>query len=77
MAPFIYRTTDGPRYITGHAVSLAMVAMAVICYGFMWYWFRSANQKRAAGQEDHKVQGKTDEEIAELGDASPRFVYAY
>ena len=77
MAPFIYKTGDGPRYITGHAVTLAMVAMAVLCYALMWYWFRSANQKRRDGKEDWKTQGKTDDEVAELGDASPRFVYTY
>lgn len=54
-----------------------MVAMAVVCYAIMWYWFRAANQRRAAGKEDYKAEGKTEEVVAELGDASPRFIYTY
>jgi len=77
MAPFIYRTTDGPRYITGHAVSLAMVAMAVVIYAIMWFYFLGANKKRTAGKDDWKAEGKSDEEVRELGDASPHFVYTY
>ena len=77
MAPFLYKTNDAPRYITGHAVSLAMVAMGVICYALMWYWFRAANKRRAAGKEDYKAEAKTEEEVAELGDESPRFIFTY
>lgn len=77
MAPFIYQTQDGPRYITGHAVSLAMVAMAVIIYAIMWFYFLGMNKKRAAGKEDWKNEGKSEEEVKELGDESPHFVYTY
>lgn len=38
-------------------------------------WFRQANARRDAGLEDDKSKGKTEEEIAELGDESPRFRY--
>ena len=77
MAPFIYRTNDAPRYIIGHAVSLAMLAMALVIYIVMWFWFRNATKRRAAGREDWKAEGKSEEEVAELGDASPRFIYTY
>ncbi|KAK5072763.1 hypothetical protein LTR64_000831 [Lithohypha guttulata] len=77
MAPFIYRTADAPRYITGHAVSLAMVAMAVVVYAILWFYFSNANKRRAAGKEDWKAEGKTEEEVAEMGDRSPRFIYTY
>ena len=77
MAPFIYRTTDKPRYITGHAVTLAVVAMAVIIYAIMWFYFLGINKKRAAGKEEWKTEGKSEEEVKELGDASPHFVYTY
>ncbi|KAF2121991.1 high-affinity nicotinic acid transporter-like protein [Lophiotrema nucula] len=75
MAPFLYPTKEGPRYIKGHAVSLAMVAWACLCYAFMWFWFARINAKRARGEEDHLIEGMSDEEVAELGDDSPRFVY--
>lgn len=75
MAPFLYPTGDAPRYVKGHAVTMAMVAWAVLVYAFMTWWFMRVNGRRERGEEDHKVEGMTDEEIAELGDDSPRFVY--
>lgn len=77
MAPFIYPTADGPRYITGHAVTLSMVGMATVIYALMSWYFFNANEYRAVGREDWKLEGKTEEEIAELGDQSPRFNYTY
>lgn len=77
MAPFLYKTGTGPRYILGHAVSLAMVGFATIVYAFMWFYLRRRNQKRAAGKEDYKMYTKTVAESAEDGDESPLFVFTY
>jgi hypothetical protein len=52
-----------------------MVAFAVAVYGFMWFYFARVNARRARGEEDYKIEGMTEEQIAELGDDSPRFVY--
>jgi hypothetical protein len=71
----LYPAKEGPRYVRGHAVTMAMVAWACLCYAFMWFYFARVNAQRAKGDEDHGVHGMTDEEIAELGDDSPRFVY--
>lgn len=75
MAPFIYPSTDAPRYIKGNAVSLSMVGMATVLYGAMWFWFRRENQRRASGdmKSDHRTMSS--DELAELGDESPHFVY--
>ncbi|KAI9816601.1 MAG: hypothetical protein M1827_001734 [Pycnora praestabilis] len=75
MAPFLYVTTEAPRYVRGHGVTLAMVGFAAIMYGFMWFCFVIINAGRRNGKEDHKVAGMTDGDIAELGDKNPRFVY--
>lgn len=75
MASFLYPSSEGPRYIRGHAVTLAMVCWACLVYGFMWFYFSRVNARRAEGHEDAKIAGLTDEEVAELGDVSPRFVY--
>lgn len=50
--------------------------MAGILYGLMSVYFTNANKKRARGDEDAKIAGLSDAEIEELGDRSPRFVYA-
>ncbi|EXJ95545.1 hypothetical protein A1O1_00667 [Capronia coronata CBS 617.96] len=76
-APFLYKTTDAPRYIRGHAVSLAMVAMAAVIYAGMSVYFIARNKKRQAGKEDERMVGKTEEAIAEMGDENPRFVFTH
>ncbi len=73
--PQLYETRDGPRYIKGHAVTLAMVAFASILYGCMWLYFAKRNARRSLGLEDKKIEGKTEQEVAEMGDESPRFVF--
>ena len=54
-----------------------MVAAALVLYAVMYFYFMTSNKKRAAGKEDSKIAGKTEDEIAEMGDANPRFVYTY
>ncbi|KAH7138146.1 major facilitator superfamily domain-containing protein [Dendryphion nanum] len=75
MSSFIYPRQEGPRYIKGHAITMGMVAWAILVYAVMWYYFASVNARRDRGEEDHLIEGLTDEEIAELGDESPRFRY--
>lgn len=54
---------------------MAMVAWAVLVYGVMWWYLARENKRRAAGLQDHKIEGLTEEEVAEMGDESPKFVY--
>ncbi|KAF2869155.1 major facilitator superfamily domain-containing protein [Massariosphaeria phaeospora] len=75
MSSFLYPAREQPRYIKGHAVTMAMVAWAITVYAVLWAYMARANARRARGDEDHRVQGMSDAEIAELGDDSPRFVY--
>ncbi|PHH68101.1 hypothetical protein CDD82_835 [Ophiocordyceps australis] len=75
MSAFIYPKKDSPRYICGHAVSLAMVALGTCIYGFLWFWFRRENMKRDAGMMSEKHRQMDDEQLEELGDDSPRYRY--
>ncbi|KAK5239833.1 hypothetical protein LTR16_011450 [Cryomyces antarcticus] len=77
MASFLYPTKEGPRYVKGHAVTLAMVGFAISVYGFMSWYFARENRRRKNGVEDGKIAGMSEEEIAELGDRNPRFAYTY
>jgi hypothetical protein len=76
-APFIYPSSDAPRFVTGHAVSMAMVAMSAVIYLGLWAWFRRQNRRKLAGLDDQKVEGMTEEEAEELGEHNPKFLYAY
>ncbi|KAK1672166.1 major facilitator superfamily transporter [Colletotrichum godetiae] len=75
MSSFIYQAIDRPRYIRGHAVTLSMVGMATCMYGFMWYWYWRENKQREGGRVESKYADLSDDELAELGDESPRFRY--
>ncbi|TDZ15215.1 putative transporter [Colletotrichum orbiculare MAFF 240422] len=75
MSAFIYQAVDKPRYIRGHAVTLSMVGMATCMYGFLWFWYARENKKREAGHLEDKYRDMSDDELAELGDESPRFRY--
>ncbi|KAE8374873.1 phosphoglycerate mutase-like protein [Aspergillus bertholletiae] len=76
MSPFLYKNNEAPRYVRGNAVTLALVGFAGIVYGFMWFYYRQKNIRRVQGLEDERIAGMTDEEIEELGDKSPRFIYS-
>jgi hypothetical protein len=74
-APFLYLTKDAPRNVKGHATTLALVAFATILYGLLSLYFCRRDVARRNGKEDYKIEGKSEEEIVELGDESPRFIY--
>jgi hypothetical protein len=50
-----------------------MVAFALICYAVLWFAFARINSRRENGEENHLKAGKSDGDIAEMGDDSPRF----
>ncbi|KAL4808420.1 major facilitator superfamily domain-containing protein [Aspergillus unguis] len=76
-SPFLYKTNEGPRYVKGHAVSMALVALAAIIYLLFWGWFKRKNQRKLDGKEDWRVEGMTEDEAEELGEHNPRFLYTY
>lgn len=71
----LYPTNQAPRYVRGQAVTLALVAMSAVIYASMSLYFVKRNQGRRAGKEDWKMAGKSEEEIAEMGDENPRYMY--
>ncbi|KAI4163565.1 MAG: hypothetical protein LQ342_002837 [Letrouitia transgressa] len=75
MAPFLYPSTEKPRYVRGNGVSLSLVGTACLIYALMSWILSQKNAGRRAGKEDDKIAHLTESEIAELGDDSPRFVY--
>ncbi|KAJ3473540.1 hypothetical protein NLG97_g10254 [Lecanicillium saksenae] len=75
MSSFIYPIRDAPRYIRGHAVTLAMVATGTLIYGVLWAWYRRENERRATGALGEKHQNLSEDELRELGDESPHYTY--
>lgn len=54
---------------------MSLVAFATLIYAFMSWFLGRVNKRRREGREDAKMENLSDEEIEELGDASPRYVY--
>ncbi|KAI8939606.1 hypothetical protein NX059_003369 [Plenodomus lindquistii] len=75
MSAFIYPTRDRPRFVKGHGITMAMVGFAIVCYAVLWFQFRKINSRREKGEEEHLIAGMSDDEVAEMGDDSPRFRY--
>ncbi|PSK50354.1 hypothetical protein B9Z65_298 [Elsinoe australis] len=75
MAGFLYPPREGPRFLRGHGVTVALVAVAVVIYGGMSLWFTRENEKRRKGERDHKIEGMTEEEAWSLGDENPRYIF--
>ncbi|KAJ8107285.1 hypothetical protein ONZ43_g6782 [Nemania bipapillata] len=75
MASFIYPSIDQPRYIKGNAISLSLVGVAALSHGFLWFWYSRENKRRDAGLIKPEHANLSEDELAELGDESPRFRY--
>ncbi|KAI9708444.1 MAG: hypothetical protein M1820_003904 [Bogoriella megaspora] len=77
MAPFLYPTNEGPRYVKGHAVTMAMVAVSCLADFVLWAYYKRENAKRAKYVEKaEREQGLTESQVMEKGDNSPYFRYA-
>lgn len=68
-------SADQPRYIKGNAVSLSLVSVAALAYGLLWFWYARENARRDKGLIKPEHATLSDDELAELGDESPRFRY--
>jgi predicted MFS family arabinose efflux permease len=67
---------SSPRYIEGHAVVMAY--MAVFLFGgsvLMTTLLRAENARRRRGDRDAWAEGKTEKELELLGDKRPDFFY--
>lgn len=74
-APFLYEDRYKPRYIPGYAATLGMLAFAFIVHASIMFHFNKKNQRKRDGLEDWRMEGKTEEEISEMGEHNPRYFY--
>ena len=72
----IYRAADKPRYLPGHGVVLGYLSVFLVGGSLVTHLLlRAENTKRRNGQRDIWIQGKSQQEIAKLGDQRPDFIY--
>ncbi|OGM44914.1 MFS transporter [Aspergillus bombycis] len=76
MSSNIYRNADAPNYYPGHGTVLAYLTLFLFIGSISEYFLlKRENRKRRRGDRDHRVAGLTPEEIAQLGDKRPDFIY--
>ena len=74
-APFLYDSASAPRYIPGYSATIGMLLLAMCIHGSLYFHFKSKNKRKLAGLEDWRMEGKTEEEINEMGEHNPRYLY--
>ncbi|KAF0498504.1 MFS general substrate transporter [Gigaspora margarita] len=70
----IYRSQDAPAYIFGHTVSLSILIFAIVL-SILQYCLLNFINKRKLKNPDKFLEGKNEEEIMNLGDMHPSFIY--
>lgn len=74
----IYPSIQAKRgFPLGHTTVLAYLCVCFLTTILLRIYLQYENAQRAAGKRDHILEGKTEQEIADLGDWHPRFVYKY
>lgn len=74
-APFLYSSGDAPTYYAGYGATIGMLTLGMGIYAALHFWFRSANKRKVEGKEDWRTEGLNEEEINELGEFNPRYMY--
>lgn len=76
-APFIFASSTAPEFKQGYSTTIAALLCGCLTFTTLALYWRRINKRRDAGLEDWKLQGKTEEEIAEMGEENPRFRYMF
>ncbi|KAK3717396.1 hypothetical protein LTR37_005785 [Vermiconidia calcicola] len=74
-APFLSSSATSPTYTPGYSASIGTMCFAMALYIALSSWFARENKQRRAGKQDWKIDDKTAEEAAEMGDKNPNYRY--
>lgn len=75
IAVWTYLPTDAPEYRKGNSLNLATSCTTCILIVVLALYVRYENGKRERGERDYRLDGKTAEEIEQLGYRHPAFRY--
>ncbi|KAI9147184.1 transporter [Paramyrothecium foliicola] len=74
-SPFLFSNAHAPTYRPGYGASIGMLVLAVGIHTTLYLYFKRQNKRKLEGKEDWRIEGKTEEEIAEMGEHNPRYLY--
>ncbi|KAF2461797.1 major facilitator superfamily domain-containing protein [Lineolata rhizophorae] len=75
VATWTYMAEEAPRYTTGHAINCGAAVLCTIIVAITTVYLRWENKQRTKGKRDHRIQGITMEEAADLGHKHPEYVF--
>ncbi|KAF1917602.1 major facilitator superfamily domain-containing protein [Ampelomyces quisqualis] len=75
VSPFLYSTDTAPQYFPGYGATIGLLSVGILLYTALHFYFRIQNKKKREGKYDYLMEGKTEEEIAEMGENNPRYMY--
>ncbi|TFL05431.1 major facilitator superfamily domain-containing protein [Pterulicium gracile] len=74
-SPFLFSSNQAPTYRPGYGATIGMLVLALVLHIALYISLKRANNRKLSGKEDWRMEGKTEEEIAELGEDNPRYLY--
>jgi hypothetical protein len=75
VAVWTYIPSDAPNYHNGNSLNLATATATCVLAMVGRFYAQWENAKRARGERNYRLEGKTEEEIAQLGYLHPDFRY--
>ncbi|KAG9306404.1 hypothetical protein G9A89_018287 [Geosiphon pyriformis] len=72
----IYRKADEPRYLVGHTIAASSLGISLISTVLLLFYFMHINKIKRENPEKI-LQMLSEEEIKNLGDRHPGFIYTY
>lgn len=74
-SPFLYKGSTAPTYRPGYGATIGLLALGIAIYTSLHLYLRMKNKRKLSGKEDWRIEGKTEEEIEEMGEDNPRYLY--
>lgn len=62
-------------HYVGYGASAGLLVFSSAVYSTVHVYWRSRNNRKRAGKEDHLVAGLTPEEVADAGDKNPKYLF--
>ncbi|KAL6707309.1 hypothetical protein ACN47E_004297 [Coniothyrium glycines] len=75
VSPFLYSSKDAPNFVAGYSATIGLLTVGIAMNTALHFYFRYVNKRKLSGKEDWRMDGKTEEEIAEMGEDNPRYLY--
>ncbi|GAA5867016.1 hypothetical protein JCM8547_008410 [Rhodosporidiobolus lusitaniae] len=77
ISTWMFLPQHAPRYLPGNVTNLITSSLMLILAALMWWWQIKENKARDAGRDDHMLEGRTMEELNQMGQKNPAFRFQY